>query len=149
MHGPLFYRQLELDEVMTLRASKGDFSALITLSETTKSDLQWWISHTHTHTTFNLVSHGSPSVAIFSDTSLSGWGGVLNDVSTGGLFSEEEQTNHINYPEILACFLSLQTFCSRVRDCHIKGMIDNTTSVSYVNNIGCRTIPCNQLTRKL
>ena len=47
MHGPLFYRQLELDKVMALRASKGDFNALMTLSETSKSDLQWWITHTH------------------------------------------------------------------------------------------------------
>ena len=43
------YRQLELDKVMALRARKGDFNALMTLSETSKSDLQWWISHTHTH----------------------------------------------------------------------------------------------------
>ena len=28
------YRQLELDKVMALRASKGDFNALMTLSET-------------------------------------------------------------------------------------------------------------------
>ena len=104
---------------------------------------------THTHTTFNLVSHGSPSVTIYSDASLSGWGGVLNDVSTGGLFSEEEQTNHINYLEILACFLALQTFCASLRDCHIKAMIDNTTTISYINNMGGRTIPCNQLTREL
>ena len=39
MHGPLFYRQLELDKVM--RARKGDFNALKTLSETSKSELQW------------------------------------------------------------------------------------------------------------
>ena len=32
-HGPLFYRQLELDNVIALRASKGDFNALMTLSE--------------------------------------------------------------------------------------------------------------------
>ena len=70
MHGPLFYRQLKLDKVMALRTSKGDFNALMTLSETSKSDLQWWISHTHT--TFNLVSHGSPSVTIYFDASLSG-----------------------------------------------------------------------------
>ena len=108
---------------------------------------RWWISHKHT--TFNLVSHGSPSVTIYSDASLSGWGGVLNDVSTGGLFSQEEQTNHINYLEILACFLTLQTFCSSLRDCHIKAMIDNTTAISDINNMGGRTIPYNQLTRKL
>ena len=132
---------------MALRASKGYFNVLMTLSETSKSDLQWWI--THTHTTFNLVSHGSPSVTIYSEASLSGWGGVLNDVSTGGLFSEDEQTNHINYLEILACFLTLQPFCSSLRDCHIKVMIDNTTAISYINNMGGRTIQCNQLTRKL
>ena len=132
---------------MALKASRGDFNARMTLSETSKSDLQWWI--THTHTTFNLVSHGSPSVTIYSDASLYGWGGVLNDVSTEGLFLEQEQTNHINYLEILACFLTLQTFCSSLRDCHIKAMIDNTTAISYINNMGGRTIQCNQLTRKL
>ena len=31
MHGPLFYWQLELDKIMALRASKGDFNALMTL----------------------------------------------------------------------------------------------------------------------
>ena len=95
------------------------------------------------------MSHGSPSVAIYSDASLSGWGGVLNDVSTEGLFLEQEETNHINYLEILACFITLQTFCSSLRACHIKAMIDNTTAISYINNMGGRTIQCNQLTRKL
>ncbi|XP_068684862.1 uncharacterized protein [Montipora foliosa] len=147
MLGPLFNRQLELDKVMALRASKGDFNALMTLSETSNSDLQWWI--THTHITVNLVSHGSLSVTIYSDAALSGWGGARNDVSTGGLFSEEEQTNHINYLEILACFLTVQTFCSSLRDCHIKAMIDNTTAISYIDITGGRTIQCNELTRKL
>lgn len=50
---------------------------------------------------------------------------------------------------ILACFLTPQTFCSSLRDCHIKAMIDKTTAISYINNMGCRTIPCNQLTREL
>ena len=74
----------------------------MTLSDTSKSDLNWWI--THTHTTFNWVSHGSPSVTIYSDASLTGWGGVMDGMSTGGLFSEEEQTNHINCLEIWLVF---------------------------------------------
>jgi len=73
----------------------------------------------------------------------------MNDVSTGGLFSEEEQTNHINYLEILACFFTLKTFCLSLRNCHIKAMIDNTTAISYINNMGRRTISRNQLTRDL
>lgn len=73
----------------------------------------------------------------------------MNDVSTGGLFSEEEQTSHINYLEILACFFTLKTFCPSLRNCHIKAMIDNTTAISYINNMGGRTISCNRLTRNL
>jgi len=126
---------------MALKANNGNFDAVMTLSDTSKSDLNWWI--TRTHTTFNQVSHSSPSVIIYSDASLSGWGGVMNDVSTGGLFSEEEQTNHINYLEILACFFTLKTFCPSLRNCHIKAMIDNTTAISYINNMGGRTISCN------
>ena len=147
MYGPLFYRQLELDKTMALKANYGNFDAVMTLSDTSKSDLNWWI--THTHTTFNQVSHGSPSVTIYSDASLTGWGGVMNNVSTGGLFSEEEQTNHINYLEILACFFTLKVFCPSLRNCHIKAMIDNTTAISYINNMGGRTISCNRLTRTL
>ena len=41
-----------------------------------------------------------------------------------------------SYLEILACFLTLKTFCSDLRDCHIKAMIDNTTAISYINNMG-------------
>lgn len=147
MHGALFYRQLELDKAMALKVNNGNFDAPMTLSDTSKSDLNWWI--THTHTTFNKVSHNSPSVTIYSDASLTGWGGVMNDVSTGGSFSEEEQANHINYLEILACFFTLKTFCSNLTNCHIKAMIDNTTAISYINNMGGRTIPCNRLTRNL
>jgi len=132
---------------MALKANNDNFDAVMTLSDTSKSDLNWWI--TRTHTTFNQVSHSSPSVTIYSDASLSGWGGVMNDVSTGGLFSEEEQTNHINYLEILACFFTLRTFCPSLRNCHIKAMIDNTTAISYSNNLGGRTISCNRLTRNL
>ena len=72
----------------------------------------------------------------------------MNDVSTGGLFSEEEQTNHINYLEILACFSHLK-LCPSLRNCHIKAMINNTIAISYINNMGRRTISCNRLTRNL
>ena len=103
MHGPLSYGRLELDKVMALRASKGGFNALMTLSETSKSDLQWWIAHTHT--TFKLVSHGSPSVTIYSDASLSDWGGC------GGCTLPTLTNLHLRHPlhnklKLMACMLS-------------------------------------------
>lgn len=147
MHGPRFYRQLEIDKVMALKASKGDFDVPLLLSDLSRSDLKWW--STHIHTTSNPVSHGNPHITIYSDASLNGWGGVINELSPGGPFSEEEMTFHINYLEILACFLTLQTFCFVLRDCHIKAMTDNTTVISYNNNMGGRTTKCNSVTRKL
>ena len=94
MHGPLFYRQLEIDKVMALKASKGDFDAPMLLSDLSRVDLKWW--STHIHTTSNTVSHGNPDITIYSDASLNGWGGVINEVSTGGPFLEEEKTFHIS-----------------------------------------------------
>ena len=139
MHGPLFYWQLQLDKVMALRASKGDFNTLMTLSETSKSDLQWWISHTHTP-----LSIWYPMVVPLSlFTCIFAWlGWCIEWCLHWGLFSEEEQTNHINYLEILACFLALQTFCASLRDCHIKAMNDNTTTISFIKGPMKRKIIC-------
>ena len=40
--------------------------------------------------TSNTVTHGNPQVTIYSDASLTGWGGVVNSTSTGGQWSEDE-----------------------------------------------------------
>ena len=81
--------------------------------------------------TSNTVTHGNPQVTIYSDASLTGRGGVVNSTSTHGeQWSEDESKNHINYLEILACFLTLKAFCSDVQNCHVKAMIDNTTAIS-------------------
>ena len=97
----------------------------------------------------NTVNHGTPQVTVYSDASLTGWGEVLESVSTAGHWSEEESRNHINYLEILACFLTLKAFRSRIHNCHVKAMIDNTPAISYVNNMGVRNPECNQITRDL
>ena len=57
--------------------------------------------------------------------------------------------NNINYLEILTCFLALKAFCSQIKNCHVKTVIDNTTAVSYINSMGGRSLSCNQITREL
>jgi len=48
---------------------------------------------------------------IESDTSNKGWGAVLNgQTRTGGFWSAEEESHHINYLELLAAFLAFQAF---------------------------------------
>lgn len=46
--------------------------------------------------------------------------------------------------------LAVQSFCKDIRNSHVRIEIDNTTAVSYINNMGgTHSIKCNQLSRKL
>ena len=45
-----------------------------------------------------------------SDAPKEGWGANNLGVSTGCLWTQEEQRHHINYLELLAAFLALKTF---------------------------------------
>ena len=147
MYGPLYYRQLEIEKVIALKQNQGNFEASMILSDLARSDLYWWIENITDAS--NTAVRGNCAVIVYSDASLTGWGGVFNSITTGGQWTEDESQNHINYLEILACFLTLKAFCSQIKNCHVKTMIDNTTAVSYINSMGGRSLTCNQITREL
>ena len=73
-------------------------------------------------------------------------GGVLYSISTGRQWSEDESKHHINYLESLACFLTLRAFCLDIQNSHLKAMIDNTTTISYINSIGGQSVYAMELT---
>ena len=65
-----------------------------------------------------------------------------------GEWSLSEQEYHINYLELLALFFALKSFCSLVRNQHVRVFTDNSTAMVYVNKMGgTRSPPCNQLTK--
>lgn len=147
MYGPLYYRQLEIEKVAALKQNQGNFEASMILSDMARSDLHWWIENITD--TSNSAIHGNCQVTVYSNASLTGWAGVFNSITTGGQWTEDESQNHINYLEILACFLTLKAFCSQIKNCHVKTMIDNTTAISYINSMGGRSLTCNQISREL
>ena len=134
MYGPLYYRQLEIEKVIALKQNQGNFEASMFLSDLARSDLHWWIENITDAS--NTAVRGNCAVIVYSEASLTGWGGVFNSITTGDQWTEDESQNHINYFEILACFLTLKAFCSQIKNCHVKTMIDNTTAVSYINSMG-------------
>ena len=70
----------------------------------------------------------------------------MNDKSTGGRWLPAESEHHINYLELLAAFFALQCFHSSLSSKHIKIMIDNTSAVAQINNMGtCHSEECNSL----
>lgn len=60
----------------------------------------------------------------------------MNDLKSGGRWTIEEARNYINYLELLACFSGLKSFCSAVTKKNIRLSMDNTTAISYINNMG-------------
>ena len=65
-----------------------------------------------------------------------GLGAEFSGVSSGGNWSHSESKHHINYLEMLAILLGLQTFAKEKSDTHIRIMCDNTTAVTVVNHMG-------------
>ena len=117
MHGALYYRQLEKDKSQALVRTNGNFDGLMSLSPQAKSELQWWIKHVGN--AYNVINHPQPQHQITTDASLMGWGAESSGVSSGGNWSHSESKHHINYLEMLAILLGLQTFAKDKSNTHI------------------------------
>ena len=85
MHGALYHRSIERDKAQALKENAGNFDAYMTLSNGSKEELNWWVRNVQK--SYNLISHGNPDIVITTDASLTGWGAVYENQSTGGLWS--------------------------------------------------------------
>lgn len=147
-YGPLFYRSLEMDKIKALKENNGNFDAMLSISEKSKSELFWWIENVHSQK--RIIDHGNSDIVITTDASTEGWGAVCDQCSAGGRWSLDEIENHINYLELLAIFLALKSFCMECSDIHVKIMTDNTCAKAYINNMGgIKSEKMNILSRKI
>ncbi len=78
------------------------------------------------------VTLENPDLALVSDSSNVGWSVVFQGQTAQGAWSEVEAQAHINYLELKAAFLGLQTFCSHMQKTHIRQLMDNATYIAYV-----------------
>jgi len=109
--------------------SLNKFDSQITFSIKMITDLHWWAA-LDKQTVATPKCSPQPILVIESDASQLGWGAQCMDASTGGCWSAEEATHHINYLELLATFLALKTFVNNQ-----KGLIflrlDNISAVTH------------------
>ena len=143
-YGQCHYRSIEMDKINALKQAKGNFDAQMYLSFQARIELNWWLANIST--SFNYIEKPKIDAVICSDASLFGWGAVMENISTGGQWSYTEATNHINYLELLAAFFALKSFYHAISGKHVKIMIDNTTAVAVINNMGtCHSDLCNAI----
>ena len=143
-YGKCHHRAIENNKISSaLKEAKGNFDSTI-ISTSAVAELEWWVNHLPT--SFHFIQAPVIDCAISSDASLTGWGGAMNNISTGGHWQPSEAKHHINYLERLAAYFVLKFFIKDVKGKHIKIMIDNTTAVSVINNMGtCHSYPCNSI----
>jgi len=114
---PLHYRALQFLINSVTPESLGQteqatmkFNANLNLTKEAESSLRWWDQKVPIQPP--IVPQIS-SMTIESDVSNKGWGARQDKLSTGGRWSQEESSHHINYLELLAAFLALQSFAKQ------------------------------------
>lgn len=132
--GKLFYRSLERDKISALKQAKGDFDSDMVLSTTAISDIKWW--STNIEASYRNISSLAIDITIFSDASDLGWGITNGRNPSGGLWDEAERAQHINWKELKAVQIAIQSYCKNKLYKHVRIMCDNTTAIAYINNMG-------------
>ena len=136
---PLHFHSLQDLKVQTLRCHKASYHTTVHLSQEAQRDLQWWATQLPTHCSNSIVKTEA-SVVIESDVSKSGWGAICQGVSTGGKWTAGKAASHINYLELTAAFLALQSFTKDLNNVGVLIRMDNRTAIAQINKMGGPTL---------
>lgn len=132
--GRLHYRNLEKESVAALRKGFGDFALLVPITAAMQAALQWWLDIVATQV--RRVFKSGTDVDLCTDASNLGWGALLLHRLASGGWSVVVRSQHINALELKAIFLALPTFGLELPGKHVRVFCDNTTAISYVNEMG-------------
>ena len=95
----------------------------------------WWTRKDHVLCGVPLKSP-SPEWTLYTDASLTGWGGYLNGQTVSGSWTRRESPLHINILEMKAVLLSLKKLMTTIQNSVLCLASDNSTVVAYLNNQG-------------
>ena len=148
LYGPLHYRSLEMDKTQALKSHQGNFDSIMALSGDAVADLKWWINSVEE--TSKPVKQRETQITMTTDASKKGWGCSVEGTSTRGSWTHHEAQYHINYLETKAVFLALQAFSHEVSGKCVCILVDNTTTVSCINQMGtCHSKEIDSIVRQI
>ena len=140
-------KDLEKDKIEALKYTKGNFDGKMLISEQGVQNIWWWLH--------NIRGSGKhvdiidPDMIIFTDASEEGWGAHVDNITTGGRWTEHELESHINVLELKAIFFALKSLC-KTAGLHVRIMTDNTTALAYVKHMGgVRSQQCNEVAQDI
>lgn len=134
---------------MALYFNNFNYDGRMQVGDFIKGDILWWLEHIPKAS--RPIKELDFSLTIFTDASTTGWGAVSDaGADIHGFWNKEQITHHINYLELLAIKLGLQSLAADLRGCRILLRVDNTTAISYINKMGgVRHAKYNMLARKI
>ena len=134
-YAAVHYRSLQ--RCVTSFLGRGfSYGTMVSPSPSARLDLDWWANSGPSLPARSLYSF-SPDISLFSDSSLSGWGGwTSHGEKTYGFWSSSESDLHINVLEFKSVIFLFQCFFRDSSDCSVLIHCDNTTVVAYINNQG-------------
>lgn len=145
--GQLHYRNLEFEKDSALKVHKGNFDAMMDVTNSMKQDLLWWVHNAPSQS--KPIIQRNPDITLTSDASNLGWGGTCESDRFGGRWNEIEMVQHINYLELLGAFLVMQACENRITGSHVLIRLDNTTAIAYINNMGGKIKHLNKLAKEI
>ena len=122
-----WFAQLRLDPVRHRRR-------LLVIPRSVKADLNHW-RDPRVLTRGVDMGRVTSLYPVFTDASLTGWGGVCQAGSIGGRW-EPSETRHINLLELEAVRLTLCHFALVLKDQDVLVRSDNRATVAYINRQG-------------
>lgn len=148
-YGYLYTKLFEREKYLALIKHKNNFNAKMEIPSRLSDDFEWWVNKLKSNSKSSLIKNKF-ILEIFSDASTIGWGVHCGNISSQGIWSEQEKSHHINYLELLAVFFGLKCFAKELSGCSILCRVDNTTAIAYINRMGSVQYPkLNELTRKI
>ena len=125
------FKALERDKIRALKRAKGNFNDYMWISVKGKEDILWWLENLDNP---REIRREDPTVELFTDASMEGWGAHTGHDQTGGRWHHQE-IEHINVLELKAILFGLKSLC-RGKKTHIRIRTDSTTALAYVKNMG-------------
>ena len=98
-------------------------------------DLHWWKDISHLLQGRDLTPQ-APDILLHTDASDLGWGATTANLSSSGLWSQEERDMSINLRELRAIRLGLLEFENEFAGRSVGILADNTTALSYLRKEG-------------
>lgn len=108
-----------------------NFESQMPIPKYLHADLLWWEKTILTSS--NVIKYDAFKIEIFTDASLTGWGGCSASEKTHGFWNDSNKHLHINVLELKAIFYGIKCFASHLHSCSVLLRCDNTTAISYVN----------------